>query len=631
MSRHVRLILIAGLSLLLLNCPSAPKPPQEVAAPEFSPAGGVYTTAQTVTIATTTEGAEIRYTTDGSDPSATTGTAYTVPVQVAATTTLKAIAVRKDWKDSAVVGATYTITGTVADVTFAPAAGTYEESVTVTMATTTSGADVHFTVDGTEPSATAGNLYTEPVKLEATATLKAIATKKDWAPSKVTSAAYEVKPKAVVEVPPPPPPPPPPEEVIPAVTDEEVAAARGALARAREFDAQIYDPEDLNAANAALLQALTIRESDPKASRSALEDSTAKSDLAYQNSVQRMATDLAARMEKAKQALVGVNADKWLSADYQDVTSGIDKANSLFASEDYAGARSAAYEALRNMAALYDRLDDRLIYVRGLRRDVEQLMAQAESADAYRWAPEQKDKVTGLYVKGLDAWADYKLDDAEENFGAAREAARDTLVIASDKRTAAEESSKVKADALQQEAKQAIEGAAGLTIATDQGEVVTPEEWKQFLQDIEELEKQYPPPQSALPRGDGRLLAAVPIPAVGTVVLADEVTSAKDLLNQAKEMYRLGLEARSKGDYDTAQQYFNEALRYVEVYKSFAVKGVYTVRLIPERRDCLWRISEYDFIYGDPWKWPLIWRRNRKLIQNPDLIYPGWQLVIPLQ
>jgi len=68
----------------------------------------------------------------------------------------------------------------------------------------------------------------------------------------------------------------------------------------------------------------------------------------------------------------------------------------------------------------------------------------------------------------------------------------------------------------------------------------------------------------------------------------------------------------------------------VEIYKSYAVKGVYTVRLILERRDCLWRIAEYP---RSTTTLPVakIWRRNRKLIQNPDLIYPGWQLVIPLE
>jgi nucleoid-associated protein YgaU len=61
------------------------------------------------------------------------------------------------------------------------------------------------------------------------------------------------------------------------------------------------------------------------------------------------------------------------------------------------------------------------------------------------------------------------------------------------------------------------------------------------------------------------------------------------------------------------------------------VDKFYTVRLIPERRDSLWRISEYQEIYGDPLAWPRIWRRNRKLVQNPDLIYPGWKLIIPPQ
>jgi len=62
-----------------------------------------------------------------------------------------------------------------------------------------------------------------------------------------------------------------------------------------------------------------------------------------------------------------------------------------------------------------------------------------------------------------------------------------------------------------------------------------------------------------------------------------------------------------------------------------AVDKLYTVRLIPERRDSLWRISEYQSIFGDPLQWPRIWYRNRRLIQNPDLIFPGWQLIIPPQ
>lgn len=80
-----------------------------VAAPVFSPVAGTYTAAQSVTIGSTTSGAAIRFTTDGSAPTSTSGTVYTGPVSVSATTTLKAIAYQSGWDDSAVNSALFTI------------------------------------------------------------------------------------------------------------------------------------------------------------------------------------------------------------------------------------------------------------------------------------------------------------------------------------------------------------------------------------------------------------------------------------------------------------------------------------------------------------------------------------------
>src|SRR5665213_3909377 len=80
-----------------------------VAAPTFtSPAGG-YGSAQSVTISTTTTGASIRYTTDGSTPTSTVGTVYSGPVSVSSSLTLKAIAYEAGMTDSSVASATYTI------------------------------------------------------------------------------------------------------------------------------------------------------------------------------------------------------------------------------------------------------------------------------------------------------------------------------------------------------------------------------------------------------------------------------------------------------------------------------------------------------------------------------------------
>jgi len=600
MSKFLRIVPLLVMALVLVNCPSTPKTPESAAAPTFTPAAGVYTAAQSVKIATTTEGAEIRYTTNGTDPSATNGTVYTSPVSVTATVTLKAVAVKKDLADSAVVGATFTITGTVAGVTFSPGPGTFGGSVAVTLASATPGAEIRYTTDGTSPTATSGSVYTAPVRLAASATLKAAAFKKDWAPSPVASAAYTV---------------------AAAVTDQEVEAVRGAITRAREFDADLYDPQNLAAAKAGLEKGLAVRTADPAAAHTALADAKAAADLAYENSIALGAEDLGRRMEESRQRLLAEQADQWLPGEYESAVGGIAESTDLFGRADYAGARARAYQALKEMADLSSRLDERLRWVRMLRSDTEQLMAEAEATDAYAVVPAQKDKVAALYTKGVGDWQAFRLDDAEESFGAAREAARDTLRLAREARSGQSATAKQKADELKAKAEAALKEAAGLTVANDEGEVVVPDEWTQFLKDLEKMELEY---QAPVPR------SMLGIPASGTLVLAEE-TSLKGLLEKAKEFYRLGLEQKAKGNYEQAQSYFNESLRYVEIYKSYAVKGVYTVRLIPERRDCLWRIAEYDTIYGDPYLWPKIWRRNRKLIQNPDLIYPGWQLVIPLQ
>jgi PA14 domain/Chitobiase/beta-hexosaminidase C-terminal domain/Divergent InlB B-repeat domain/FlgD Ig-like domain len=82
---------------------------QHVAAPVFNPPPGTYSSAQSVAIITSTPGATIRYTIDGSDPSDSSGTLYSGPVPISGTTTLKAIAYKTGMTNSSVTSGTYTI------------------------------------------------------------------------------------------------------------------------------------------------------------------------------------------------------------------------------------------------------------------------------------------------------------------------------------------------------------------------------------------------------------------------------------------------------------------------------------------------------------------------------------------
>ncbi|MGN0242988.1 MAG: chitobiase/beta-hexosaminidase C-terminal domain-containing protein, partial [Lachnospiraceae bacterium] len=92
-----------------------------VGAPTANPTAGTYTENQSVTLTSSTEGASIYYTTDGSEPTITGGVTggttqqYTAPILVTGTegqsitTTIKAIAVKNGMQDSSVETFTYTI------------------------------------------------------------------------------------------------------------------------------------------------------------------------------------------------------------------------------------------------------------------------------------------------------------------------------------------------------------------------------------------------------------------------------------------------------------------------------------------------------------------------------------------
>ncbi len=82
----------------------------QAATPSFSPLPSTYTRPQSVTLYDASPGVTLYYTTDGSTPSATNGTAYSGPIGITATTSITAIAVGTGYTPSAIVSGTYTIT-----------------------------------------------------------------------------------------------------------------------------------------------------------------------------------------------------------------------------------------------------------------------------------------------------------------------------------------------------------------------------------------------------------------------------------------------------------------------------------------------------------------------------------------
>lgn len=77
--------------ILLLNCISIFCFGQ--ADVSFSIERGLFTQAFTLTLSSSDAGATIRYTQDGSEPSATVGTIYSTPISISTTAIVRAVAV----------------------------------------------------------------------------------------------------------------------------------------------------------------------------------------------------------------------------------------------------------------------------------------------------------------------------------------------------------------------------------------------------------------------------------------------------------------------------------------------------------------------------------------------------------
>ncbi len=387
-------------------------------------------------------------------------------------------------------------------------------------------------------------------------------------------------------------------------TEADFNAVRILIVRAEEVDANFYDPENLQKARSTLRTAERIRSIDPGGAHIALREAAMRARTAFENSVRLAAERLRLLLADRIEELREIQADKWLPLQFSALITDVEIAESLFKADDVFGAYRLALGTARAMAVLRDSLINRLNSVYEARAETERYLDEVQKVDAQRWAAEELKKLNSLYLLGLEAMQDYRLADAEEAFGSAVELGKMLMRLSIERRDTTEmERSAGLLIAVREE----IEAASQLNVVTDIGDWIKPDRWA----GVEVLD--------AL-RGDVEQRDAV------LRTLNFEDTGA---LRRAQALWVEGVIEHDMRNFGQAIELFLAARRYVEVYKLYAVKTVYTVRLIPERRDCLWRIAEYDFIYDDPFLWPKIWRRNRELIQNPDLIHPGWQLIIP--
>ena len=158
------------------------------------PTGSSVSNGSKVNLMTDVTGATIYYTTDGSSPddSGIEGSTVTIQGTPGSTFTIKAVA-RVDGVSGTVVSFMYRIKEVPNAPTASPSGGTLTIATRVILSS--NGDQIYYTTDGTTPTESS-SLYTEPILIDRTTNLRAIAVSADGEVSEMSSFQYTAASKA---------------------------------------------------------------------------------------------------------------------------------------------------------------------------------------------------------------------------------------------------------------------------------------------------------------------------------------------------------------------------------------------------------------------------------------------------
>lgn len=174
--------------------------PPEAARPKISPDRGLFEGSVNIVLSSTTPGAEIHYTLDGTTPTINSPVYDPLnPVKLTAanepvTYTIKASAYKEDMFVSEVTtGAVTVMPPALPNPVFTPSAGVYQGRVKIKLSVGVPGSSVYYTTDGSTPT-TSSNLYTSEILIDSTTRIKAYAVKDGRSPSQVVAGTYTIVP-----------------------------------------------------------------------------------------------------------------------------------------------------------------------------------------------------------------------------------------------------------------------------------------------------------------------------------------------------------------------------------------------------------------------------------------------------
>ncbi|MCU0821140.1 MAG: LysM peptidoglycan-binding domain-containing protein [Spirochaetes bacterium] len=384
---------------------------------------------------------------------------------------------------------------------------------------------------------------------------------------------------------------------------KEMALARYEISQAIAVKAEKYAPDELNEAKKKLMESHDLVKTDKlEDSQKAADSSLKKAEEAYNKALPLLAKDTIDAAEKSIESADEAYAKVLAEEEFTKAGISQVKANELFEQKKYHPSYEGALEAdaqaieARNIA-----ISKKSILAEAI-AEVKTTLEDANKFNAPKYAPE---KFTG----------------AGENVKTS-EAALEGLLLK--KGFAAIEIAKMEADEAYQksldgtakdkseEAKTLFpqaEASEGASIAKDE---LNGAKEAMLLAESLLSESKFKDSISASDESIRLLTIVLNTKKPVEVAVADKDANAAAEKDKDKNV-KTGTDADKTGVKTTEE----EEVDYI----------LYKVRYIPDRRDCLWRIS--GKFYTNPRKWKEIYNENKEKINNPDLIWPNMMLKIP--
>ncbi len=409
--------------------------------------------------------------------------------------------------------------------------------------------------------------------------------------------------------------------------DTLLSKAKKEVFKAQQAKAQSYFPSRLESLKSKLSEATSLKDEDPDKARILLAEISIEAEQLTLDSLEALKVACINVLNGQADRLLKIKADKYTPKEYALTLDQKTETFTAFEEGDFSKSLALYRTAYTSQTNLYNSLSTNMGYIENLTRIINNYRAEGESIDVEYWAPAEYKTAVESYIESQNLlYKDYDAINGEASL-------RNTMFHA--KKALAQAKINIEVAKTDEEIfnlMNQLEAASTLTVLDREDNIISPEEWEG---DADLTEK---PIEATVEKDEESGLKPIdldtdveveyPILEGETSVLGIRETR-RTLLAEAKDLWNLGIEARNSGDLEAAREYLAKAKVYLDEYKSMAVDYIYTVILNPERRDCLWRISEKEEFYGDPLLWQNIWERNKKLIQDPDLIYPGWKLIIP--